>query len=106
MVSHDSLIMIKIVIADYYHSETEKNLVIVCEESGLEVLRYQGDPNWLVGNGFVASMSEGIFADIDLKSQIETFFPNRDVYMIDTRSITNAGGGIHCVTNDQPALVK
>ena len=98
-IDHDT-----IVVADYYHSETEKNLAISCEESGLEVLRYQGDPNWLVGNGFVAAMSEGIFVDNALKTQIESFFPNRDVYMIDARSIANAGGGIHCVTNDQPAF--
>jgi agmatine/peptidylarginine deiminase len=32
-------------------------------------------------------------------------FPDRDIYMIDASAIADAGGGIHCVTNDQPASV-
>ncbi len=35
---------------------------------------------------------------------IEGFFPGRDVHMIDTRELWYSGGGVHCVTNDQPAL--
>lgn len=93
-----------IVIADYYDSETERDLAVAAEEAGLEVVRYSGDPNWLVGNGFVAAMSEGDRAvDAELKSQLELLFPDRDIHMIDARAIAEAGGGIHCVTNDQPA---
>ncbi len=41
-------------------------------------------------------------ADAAAKSQLETLFPGRDVYMLDASSLWKAGGGIHCVTNDQP----
>ncbi len=91
-----------IVVVDY-GSESDTNFAAACEQAGLEVLRYPGDPNWLVGNGFVAAMGDGGAADAALKSRIETFFPGRDVHMIDARTIAAAGGGIHCVTNDQPA---
>ena len=91
-------------IADDYGSETERDLVVAAEEAGLKVVRYPGDPNWLVGNGFVAAMGEGDRAiDAELKSQLESLFPGRDVYTLDVGAIAAAGGGIHCVTNDRPA---
>lgn len=91
-----------IAIADY-GTPRELNLATACSEAGLEVIWYPGDPNWLVGNGFVAAMADGDPAvDAVLQAQLETMFPGRDVYMIDGRSISDAGGGIHCVTNDQP----
>ncbi|MCP4216104.1 MAG: agmatine deiminase family protein [bacterium] len=92
-----------IVVVDYGEA-TDRNLAAACEAAGLEVLRYPGDPNWLVGNGFVAGMGDGTANDDALKARIEIFFPNRDVYMIDARTIAESGGGIHCVTNDQPVL--
>jgi agmatine deiminase len=61
--------------------------------------------NWLVGNGFVAAMAFGdVGADAAAKAQLEGFFPGRDVHMIDANTLWSSGGGIHCVTNDQPAL--
>ncbi|MCP4602186.1 MAG: agmatine deiminase family protein, partial [Proteobacteria bacterium] len=85
--------------------ETENNLAAACEAAGFEVIRYPGDPNWLVGNGFVAAMSSGSTSeDSELQSQIESLFPGRDVFMINGETMANNGGGIHCVTNDQPAL--
>ena len=30
----------------------------------------------------------------------------RDIYGIDATSIEDSGGGVHCVTNDQPADLK
>lgn len=94
-----------IVVADYYGSKTEQNLAVAAAEAGLEVIRYPGDPNWLVGNGFVAAMGEGDRTfDAELQSYLEDMFPDRDIYMLDMQSIARAGGGIHCVTNDQPVL--
>ena len=84
---------------------TEQNLAIAAEEAGLEVILYPGDPNWLVGNGFVVAMGEGDSdSDAELKLQLRSFFPDRDIYLVDASSIAASGGGIHCVTNDQPAL--
>ncbi len=59
--------------------------------------------NWLVGNGFVAAMAFGN-ADWDnaAKAQLEVLFPGRTVHMIETLELWYNGGGIHCVTNDQP----
>ncbi len=92
-----------IAIADY-GSPIELDLAVACQEAGLEVVWYPGDPNWLVGNGFVAAMSSGnVATDAELKAQLESLFPGRDVHMIDAGTIASAGGGIHCVTNDQPS---
>jgi len=96
-----------IVVADYgdYASETEANLAAALEEAGLEVIWFPGDPNWLVGNGFVMSGASGDDeADAAAKSQLEALFPDRDVYLINVKTIWEAGGGIHCVTNDEPLL--
>ena len=93
-----------IAIADY-GSSIEIDLAAACQAAGLEVVWYPGDPNWLVGNGFVAGVSSGnATTDADLKSRLESYFPGRDVHMIDVSSLAESGGGIHCVTNDQPAV--
>ncbi len=58
-----------------FGSETDINLAAACKQAGLEALRYPGDPNWLVGNGFVAAMGDGGAGDAALKTRIEAFFP-------------------------------
>ena len=61
--------------------------------------------NWLVGNGFVIVPSFGNpETDFSAKLRIERYFPNRDVYLIEMLNSWAAGGGVHCHTNDQPAL--
>ena len=61
--------------------------------------------NWLVGNGFVIVPGFGNpETDIPAKSRIESYFPNRKVYLIEMLSSWAAGGGVHCHTNDQPAI--
>ena len=61
--------------------------------------------NWLVGNGFVIVVGFGnIKTDTAAKSRIEGYFPNRDVHVIEMLSSWAAGGGVHCHTNDQPAI--
>jgi len=61
--------------------------------------------NWLVGNGFVIVPGFGNpETDIAAKSRIESYFPNRNVYLIEMLSSWAAGGGVHCHTNDQPAF--
>lgn len=91
-----------IAIADY-GSPIELDLAAACQAAGLEVVWYPGDPNWLVGNGFVAAMASGnAGTDAELRSLLESLFPGRDVHMIDASTIASSGGGIHCVTNDQP----
>ncbi len=88
-----------IVIADFESAIDFELLATACQEAGLEVLRYGGDLNWLVGNGFVIASD-----DSPSPSQIASFFPGRDIHLIDVSIITIEGGGIHCVTNDQPRV--
>ncbi|MAE72397.1 MAG: hypothetical protein CME06_18245 [Gemmatimonadetes bacterium] len=37
------------------------------------------------------------------RQRVEELFPDRDGHIVDTRELWYWGGGIHCVTNDQPA---
>ena len=90
----------------------------VLAEAGLEVIRwpfetsvtYRGQTfdtdymNWLVGNGFVATVGfDNPATDDAAKAQLEEWFPGREVYIIETLESWYAGGGVHCHTNDQPA---
>ncbi|MBK6579820.1 MAG: agmatine deiminase family protein [Sandaracinaceae bacterium] len=60
--------------------------------------------NWLVGDGFVVGMAFGdAEADGVAEALLTAAFVGRDVYMIDATSLWESGGGVHCVTNDQPA---
>lgn len=87
--------------------------------AGLDVIRwpfagsvaYRGETfdtdymNWLVGNGFVITVG---FDDPELDdaavAQLEEWFPDRDVYSVETLASWYAGGGVHCHTNDQPSF--
>ena len=91
-------------------TQTEDDLVEACEAAGLDVVRMPcpGDTdymNWLVGNGYVAAMTFGnAEADAEAVATLEEWFPGRDIHMLDAATLWASGGGIHCVTNDQPAL--
>ncbi len=37
------------------------------------------------------------------RARVQELFPDRDVHVTDTRELWYWGGGVHCVTNDQPA---
>ena len=84
---------------------TEQQLAADLEAAGFNVVWFEGNPNWLVGNGFVLGMREGNDADdAYVAEQLQAFFPDRNVHLVNADSIIEGGGGIHCVTNDQPAL--
>ena len=87
--------------------ETELRLAEDLGAAGFKVEWYPGDVNWLVGDGYVVAMSElEAEADADLKNRLQRYFPDRQVYLVDAWSIADGGGGIHCVTNDQPELAS
>ncbi|MDG0970499.1 MAG: agmatine deiminase family protein [Porticoccaceae bacterium] len=90
----------------------------IIEEAGFNVIRepiegfvsHKGQMfdtnymNWLVGNGFVIVPGFGnLKTDVAAKSRVESYFPGRDVYVIEMLNSWSAGGGVHCHTNDQPA---
>ncbi len=61
--------------------------------------------NWLVGNGFVAAMAFGNPEwDDAARATIEGLFPGRTVHMVEALELWYNGGGLHCITNDQPEL--
>lgn len=63
--------------------------------------------NWLVGNGFLIAVGfDNPETDAAAKSRLEHYFPDRDVYVIEMLSSWAAGGGVHCHTNDQPAILE
>jgi len=91
-----------VIIADT-NEQTELDLADDLKQQGFNIVWYPGDPNWLVGNGFVIAMGENEPEfDADLKAILKELFPNRDIHLINAQSISEGGGGIHCVTNDQP----
>lgn len=60
--------------------------------------------NWLVGNGFVLTGTSGdAAADARAAADLNRYFPARDVHFVDLGPLWDNGGGVHCVTNDQPA---
>lgn len=87
-------------------------------DAGFEVIRwpfearvtYQGTVfdtdylNWMVGNGFVITVGfDHAEADANAKAQLERWFPDREVYVIEMLASWAAGGGVHCHTNDRPS---
>ncbi len=61
--------------------------------------------NYLIGNGFVLGMSFGNDAwDNNAKVLLESLYPARTVHMVEVNALWNSGGGVHCVTNDEPLL--
>ncbi len=65
-----------------------------------------GDPviNWLVGDGFVLTGSTGdAQGDREVAAELRSYFPGREIHFVDVSAVWANGGGVHCVTNDQPA---
>ena len=60
--------------------------------------------NYLVTNGLVLVPVYGHPEDTRAKAIISEHFPGRDVVGISSISLTEQGGAIHCVTQQQPAL--
>lgn len=59
--------------------------------------------NWLVANGVVVMTGFGVPEwDNAAKQTVEGYFPDRDVIVVETLQLWKDGGGVHCVTNDQP----
>ena len=61
--------------------------------------------NWIVGDGYVISSGFGdTKADTNAKARLQSYFPGRDVYVIEMLESWAQGGGIHCHTSDQPSI--
>jgi agmatine deiminase len=59
--------------------------------------------NFYLANGGVVMPSYGIPADARARAVIQAAFPDRAVVQVDITHLASGGGGIHCVTQQQPA---
>ncbi len=58
--------------------------------------------NFYIANGAIVMPGFGIDRDQDARSQLASLFPDREVVQINISDIALGGGGIHCITQQQP----
>jgi len=59
--------------------------------------------NFYLANGGLVMPTYGIPADQRARAVLETCFPDRRIVQVDVKGIATGGGGIHCITQQQPA---
>ena len=59
--------------------------------------------NFYVANGGIVMPGYGIAANAQARAVVEKAYPGREVIQVDVRGIAIGGGGIHCITQQQPA---
>jgi agmatine deiminase len=60
--------------------------------------------NFLIGNGFVLMPAFGVPEDAPARGLLAELFPEHKVIQLPAMGIVNGGGGIHCITQQQPAV--
>ena len=59
--------------------------------------------NYLMINGAIIGNKYNVSEwDIAAQNMLESLFPNHEVILLYTPEVNLSGGGIHCITNDQP----
>ncbi len=82
----------------------------VLEQAGLEVIAFDLPTtpvrylNFYVGNGCVVVPVAGTRTDREALARIAEAFPGREVVGVDALPLAEGGGGIHCVTQQQPRV--
>jgi agmatine deiminase len=56
-----------------------------------------------IANGGIVMPSFGIPGDARARAVIQAAFPERETVQIDITHLASGGGGIHCITQEQPA---
>ena len=59
--------------------------------------------NFYLANGAVILPSYGIASDAAARDVVAKAFPDREIVQVDVNGIAPGGGGIHCITPQQPA---
>ena len=59
--------------------------------------------NFYIANGGIVMPCFGIDRDEDARQNITALFPDREVVQVNIDDIAIGGGGIHCITQQQPA---
>jgi agmatine deiminase len=62
--------------------------------------------NFYIANGGIVMPAFGIPGDARARAVITAAFPDREVVQVDVRRLASGGGGIHCITQQQPARVR
>jgi len=60
--------------------------------------------NFYLANGAVIAPAYGIAEDAEVLATLERAYPDRRVVMVPLRDLFRGGGGIHCITQQQPAV--
>ena len=59
--------------------------------------------NFYIANGGIVMPGYGTPGDARAKAVVAEAFPDREVVQVDLRAIAPGGGGIHCITQQQPS---
>ena len=59
--------------------------------------------NFYIANGGIVAPSFGVPGDAQARRVLQAAFPDREVVQIDVTGLASGGGGIHCITQQQPA---
>ena len=62
--------------------------------------------NFYIANGAIIMPSFGIDRDQDALTKLSQLFPDREVVQVNISDIAIGGGGIHCITQQQPVSRK
>lgn len=60
--------------------------------------------NFYIANGAVIAPSYGIKTDEEVRERLQSYFPGREIVQVRIDHIAEGGGGIHCITQQQPAV--
>lgn len=58
--------------------------------------------NFYIANGAIVMPSFGIDRDQDARDKLASLFPDREIVQVNIADVAVGGGGIHCITQQQP----
>jgi len=59
--------------------------------------------NFYLPNGGVVMPAYGVPGDAGVREALRAIYPEREIAMVDINALAPGGGGIHCITQQQPA---
>ena len=61
--------------------------------------------NFYIANGAIVMPGFGIDRDQDARDKLAMLFPDREIVQVNIADVALGGGGIHCITQQQPAAM-
>jgi len=62
--------------------------------------------NFYFANGAVIAPAYGIPTDDAVRERLQDYFPDREIVLVPISDIAQGGGGIHCITQQQPKVIR